>query len=123
MTKGERRVLLATFGLSLASLLGVFALTLRASADRGNWRAYHDLYEERLAHMSTRWGALDTRVGSLEFQVGDLWDHHKAAMQVDTRLVQSDSYQDNLLMEMDSAIRDLMQEVGRLQRTSQGETR
>lgn len=118
MSRGERAAALVTVGLSLASICGVVALTLNLFSQKAWVYSRTDLYEERLAHMQTRYDLHESRLGALETQLRDLWEHHRAAMQVDSRLAQSDAYQDNLLLQMDGAIYDLMFQIQELKKSS-----
>ena len=118
MSRGERTAILVGVGLSLASICGVVAVTLNLFSQKAWVRAQTQLYEERLAHMQTRYDLHESRLDAVEAQLRDLWEHHRAAMQVDSRLAQSDAYQDNLLLQMDSALYDAFFKIKELEKSS-----
>lgn len=112
----SRPFLLAALGMAVASLLCTAALTLRLDAEQANYRIRYAVYEERLAHMSTRLGAARDALESLRGQQVDLWDWHRESMQVADRLRRQDEAHDAFLTALDDSMRGLFEAVGEMQR-------
>ena len=117
MTSRESRpFLLLALGMSFTAISVTAAFTVRAHADRGLYAMRYAVYEERLAHMNTRWEALKARVDSLETQQADLWRWNRESMNVATTMASRASAQEEFVLAIDQALRGTMASVEELQR-------